>query len=594
MKTSTICIGFLMVLTFSVSGGVALAKETNKLHAMVIGNGDYKVGKLTNPANDAKAISDALSELGFQVTTETNLTHQNMDQSITKFCQGVDEGGLAFFFFAGHGIQVDGENYLIPVDAEIPDQTYVKYKAVSLSLILDTLGKSRSNMNVVVLDCCRNNPFERSWSTRSLGNRGLAAQTSIPEGTIIAYATSPGKTAADGDGGNSPYTTELAAALKQRPQNGLLLRDVFFTASRAVKEKTGQSPWVNMEASLDNFYLRPSEIVATASVPRPEPELDLQTQQMASVISTAEKLDLTADPIEQPLGLEVKSLFDQAEVYLRQGQYDNAIMAYTAILESSTLPTSARQKARKSRGAAYLGRGSKKDLNCAIIDQLAAGLDGIRVTVRTESADLQVGTKKSGHVSRGQVLRVTKAMEHNQSDWFWVAAVNGDETLKGWVTSATVVKSGEVSKPTSTTLPAIPSHPASSNVVIQKPVPAAVPNSFVQPQHHTQSFSQHQHPVTHSGNSTTQSSQFSRPQQQSSHWTNGHSNNSWNNGHAQSGWQHKQSNTWNNNHGHNNWQNNQWKGNNRNNSGAKSIWATPKWESPAEIRRGIANGTLRW
>ncbi|QDS90164.1 Caspase domain protein [Rosistilla ulvae] len=614
-----------LLLAALVCGNNALAKNTQKLHAMVIGNGAYSVGSLANPANDAKAISDALTDLGFDVTTEIDLTHQNMDRAINKFCQQVDEGGLAFFFFAGHGIQVDGENYLIPVDADIPDQSFVKYKAVSLSLILDSLGKSRSNMNVVVLDCCRNNPFERTWTTRSLGQRGLAAQTEVPEGTIIAYATSPGKTASDGDTGNSPYTTELAAALKQRPQKGLLLRDVFFTASRAVKEKTGQSPWVNMEASLDNFYLRPSEIDDSVSVPRPQPELEPEV--IPTGIAKPESMAMESVLVEPTISLEDKSLIDQAEVYLRQGQYANAIVAYTAVLESPSLPTAARQKARKSRGAAYLGRGTQQDLHFAIVDQLAAGLDGIRVTVRNDSSELKVGTKKSGRVSRGQVLRITKSMQHNDKDWFWVAAVNGDETLTGWVTAATVVKSDNTTKPASLAASATPSHSASSNIVVGTPTSVSLPSP--QPQHQIiqtpqpqsfssnhrttvqpQSFSQSQRSVTpshnnfgtHNRNTQRQTMQVVPQQQQNwrSH-NNTHHNNWKTNNHTQKKHHWQQ-----NNHGHHgqikhhqqHQRQNQWGGQNHwggnNQTRVQNNSATLKWGAAGTLRRAIANGTLSW
>ena len=121
--------------------------------------------------------------------------------------------------------------------------------------MLDVLSGSRSNLNVVVLDCCRDNPFQRRWARSISPPRGLAPVSHIPEGTLIAYATGAGKVALDGEGANSPYTQELAKALAQRPQEGLRLRDVFFLASREVKKSTGQTPWMNMEASLDEFYL---------------------------------------------------------------------------------------------------------------------------------------------------------------------------------------------------------------------------------------------------------------------------------------------------------------------------------------------------
>ncbi len=420
----------VVTLAVSVVPVAASAAEGTKLHALVIGNGAYPIGELTNPANDAQSISTALTSLGFDVTTLTDVGQQQMEASVHEFSRKISDGGLAFFFFAGHGVQVNGENYLIPVDAVIPDEFAVKYKTVSLGMVLDALGGSRSNLNVVVLDCCRNNPFQRTW-TRGVSNAGLAATTTIPEGTLIAYATSPGKTASDGKGINSPYTQELAAALTERPATGLLLREVFFKASKAVKDKTGQSPWLNMEASLENFYLRQPETSGLVSSKVEQPSIQEVIKEKAAELTV-------------PQGHRYKSLFDLANQYLLQGQYDNAISAFAAILEDPHLADDIRQKARKGRGAAYLGRGTRQDLEQAIIDYTAAGLPGITLTVHVDEADLKVEKANSGTVRRGQVLQITRS----NGEWFWVAAVNGIEAKQGWIKVDAIIPSN--TKPTAT------------------------------------------------------------------------------------------------------------------------------------------------
>lgn len=282
-----------------------------------------------------------------------------------------------------------------------------------MTSILDALESSKSNLNVAVLDCCRDNPFTRAWRlTRSTGNTGLAAlaESDIPEGTLVAFATPKGDVASDGRGNNSPFTAELAAVLNQRPRNGLLLFDVFREASRAVKEKTGQTPWANLDMTIPKFYLYPP-------------------QETVAKVGTTPVIELPRIDEAKPTPND-GPLFEQASVYLRKGDYANAITAFSAIIDDSSLPNETRQKARKSRGAAYLGRGDEADLDKAIIDHMAAGLTGIPLSVRVDSAELKTGKTAQGTVTKGQVVVVVDRVD---GKWLWVKSVNGDETLRGWV-----------------------------------------------------------------------------------------------------------------------------------------------------------------
>lgn len=205
--------------------------------ALVIGNGAYQETPLANPVNDANDMELTLRELGFTVLKATNANLQTMEALINEFGEKLRGSSVALFFFAGHGLQVDGENYLVPVGAVIGKQADVKYATVHVGKVLDQLGDDPQRANIIILDACRNNPFR---SFRSL-NGGLAP-LDAPAGSLIAYATAPGKVASDGSGRNGLYTGEL---LKQMRVPGQSLSDVLMQTGNSVRERSNgvQVPW---------------------------------------------------------------------------------------------------------------------------------------------------------------------------------------------------------------------------------------------------------------------------------------------------------------------------------------------------------------
>ncbi|CAG0979535.1 hypothetical protein RHDC4_01794, partial [Rhodocyclaceae bacterium] len=165
--------------------------------ALVVGNAAYPSSPLKNPVNDARAISAKLKALGFEVITRENVAQKDMTRAITQFGEKLArKGAVGLFYYAGHGMQVRGKNYLIPVDAQISSEASVRSEAIDVDSMLEQL--STSALGIVILDACRNNPFER----RFRGASGGLAQMDAPKGTLIAYATAPGKVASDGDGRN--------------------------------------------------------------------------------------------------------------------------------------------------------------------------------------------------------------------------------------------------------------------------------------------------------------------------------------------------------------------------------------------------------
>lgn len=231
--------------------GVGENKVNQRRIALVIGNGRYPVSSLPNPVNDAIAMEKALTSVGFQVTRLTDLTQREMKAAIANFGNNLRSGGVGLFYYAGHGNQVKGENYLIPIDSQISKESDVDVYGVNVSNILEQMSGARNSLNILILDACRNNPFIAS-SGRS-GKQGLA-QISASEGLFIAYATAPGSVANDGTGANSPYTEELVKALSVP---GLSIEEVFKFVLRGVKNRTGgkQLPWVSSVLSED-FYFR--------------------------------------------------------------------------------------------------------------------------------------------------------------------------------------------------------------------------------------------------------------------------------------------------------------------------------------------------
>ncbi len=203
----------LLVLFLIVFFALAMFAQTNeKRLALVIGNSEY-IGSnaLKNPVNDANLMSSTLQELGFTVIKRTNATRLQMTQAVAEFWSKLDQYNVALFYFAGHGLQVNGVNYLIPVDATLENKDMVAFEAISVSDISSKFEEYNQNINILILDACRSNPF-RSWSRG--GERGFKAANPA-SGTIIAFATSEGSTAADGTGANGLFTQQLVKQLKQ-------------------------------------------------------------------------------------------------------------------------------------------------------------------------------------------------------------------------------------------------------------------------------------------------------------------------------------------------------------------------------------------
>jgi len=253
-----------LVLILSVPA--LAAPQPERRVALVIGNGAYKQGPLNNPANDARDMAAALKGMGFEVILRENASLRQMNEAIDQFWNSLKRGGVGLFFFAGHGLQVAGENYLVPVDARVAMEQDVQYECVNAGKVLGRMENAGNGLNIVILDACRNNPFARSFRGDS---RGLA-KMDAPTGSLVAFATAPGDVAADGMGKNGLYTSHL---LKHLRTPGLKIEDVLKqtrigVAADSAKMGKRQTPWES-SSLMGDFYFNPGGAMTTAPAVQP-------------------------------------------------------------------------------------------------------------------------------------------------------------------------------------------------------------------------------------------------------------------------------------------------------------------------------------
>lgn len=235
-------------------------------HALVIGNSHYRTMPLENPENDARAMAQLLNKIGFHVTEIENASQKTMYEAIRAFGDVLRRGGVGLFYYAGHGVQVKGHNYLIPVDAVIEREDEVPYQSVDANQVLEKMETAKNPLNIVILDACRNNPFARGSRSASVG----LVQMDAPVGSIIAFATAPGAEASDGTAKNGLYTHYL---LKYMSLPGLKVEDVFKRVRLAVRLETQgkQIPWESTSLEGDFYFIAPALAMVTPPSPAPVP-----------------------------------------------------------------------------------------------------------------------------------------------------------------------------------------------------------------------------------------------------------------------------------------------------------------------------------
>jgi uncharacterized caspase-like protein len=226
---------------------------TGSRSALIIGNGDYEPGALRNPANDAQALADALSRLGFRVTLKTDVDLSGMLHAMTRFVRETRNDNVRLFYYAGHALQHRGKNFLVPIDADIQTPHDIPTQAAEVQQLVDHMQRSEFGVNVVILDACRTYPItvQAKPRTRGVAPTGPAAalpsglaEIVAPRGTVIAFSTAPGAVARDGDALHSVYAKHLLANMEVP---GLTVEQLFKRVRDGVLRETqlAQTPWEN-------------------------------------------------------------------------------------------------------------------------------------------------------------------------------------------------------------------------------------------------------------------------------------------------------------------------------------------------------------
>jgi hypothetical protein len=261
-----IIIAAALGVTLGVTGPVEGAERRV---ALVIGNSAYQsTAALLNPRNDAKAVGDALKRLGFEVEVAIDLSKVALDQAVRRFGDRLEGASVALFYYAGHGLEVNGVNYLVPIDATLDKERDVYYQAMDVNLVMREM-EAETRVNMVFLDACRNNPLARKLRASGRGiavGRGLAP-IDASAGTLISYATKGGDIAEDGDGRNSPYTTALLKHIETPGIDvSIMLRRVREDVIKATQKR--QVPW-EYGALMGEFYFKVAQPLPPPTPPEP-------------------------------------------------------------------------------------------------------------------------------------------------------------------------------------------------------------------------------------------------------------------------------------------------------------------------------------
>jgi uncharacterized caspase-like protein len=271
--------------------------------ALVIGNSAYEAAPLRNPVNDAKDFAAALADSGFEVTRLENASLRELRAALRDFGDRLKkQGGVGLFYFAGHGMQVKGRNYLIPVAAQIEREDEVEFESLDANLVLEKLDSAGNRFNIVILDACRNNPFARSFRSSTQG----LAQMDAPSGAVVAFATSPGSVASDGGGRNGLYSQHLIESVR-RP--GLKIEEVFKQVRAAVRRDSNgkQTPWESTSLEGD-FYFHPVDLASAEAVRKQQEQERLEAAVRVAVAQERERKEFEQARLEAAAGSSAQSV----------------------------------------------------------------------------------------------------------------------------------------------------------------------------------------------------------------------------------------------------------------------------------------------
>jgi len=358
----------------------------DKRYALVIGNanytGDRNIKPLKNPLHDARDMRDALKSVGFEVIYRENVPNgEQMERAVEKFTQKLENGGVGLFFYAGHGVQAQGINYLIPTRVSIPTQIELKHRAMRAEYVLEKMEYARNGMNIIILDACRNNPLPARG--RSASKTGLAKMDN-PSGSILIFATAAGDTAYDGKGRNGVFTKHLLRGIKNYgdlPVEAMLKKVRIAVEQETIDEPVPQIPWQNSSLKRD-FCFSPSgcfdpaaearQQIEQAELARKQAEERARQQieqvelarkqaeeQARQQIEQAELAKQQAEERVRKARIEVEEAKRQAEETAKQEKatYSNSPrIDEAAILEAARIIQESKQRTKQAEQAAELAR----------------------------------------------------------------------------------------------------------------------------------------------------------------------------------------------------------------------------------------------
>lgn len=314
----------------SMRGIQPVSKNAAKVHqkrlAMVIGNSDYEKSKLKNPVNDAESMTRLLRRLDFDVDLIKNGSRRDMVKEMNDFGRKLSQVDVGLFYYAGHGIQVNGRNYLIPTDAVLETEGDVEFEAIDLGRVLSKMEDSRCPLNIVILDACRDNPFARSFRSAS---KGLAL-VDAPRGTLLAFSTSPGSVAADGKGSNGIYTKHLLNNI-ERPN--LSIEEVFKQVRIGVVNDTDgkQTPWES-SSLMGSFHFQADN--ENSSTPTKDTSLAPQSSTIKK--AAVSEPQPQSKPSPKPMPAQVASIKHKPASAVKHPKLSAEVRKYIRMLQSSS------------------------------------------------------------------------------------------------------------------------------------------------------------------------------------------------------------------------------------------------------------------
>jgi len=426
----------------------ATAQQTprSQRYALLIGVNDYAppLGKLEFCHNDMRDLQAHFVGAGFTANCITLMRDQaedsalrpsksNIEKQLELRLQLANENDLVVVAFSGHGVHVDGKSYLCPSDARLDANDSL----ISIDDVYAQMEACRATRKLLIIDACRNEPIVRGFRAGRLADdlaievqappKGLVVLSSceakqfsaedakLKHGVFMYYVMEGLKGAADSD-------TEVGGNANGR----ISLHELYEYAHEKTKNHVATSHRIVQRPAMRGEIVGLFELALVPNAVRLS-----ELQQRVQHADSSKNSD--NGPSEQPVN---HRLLSQGDVYLRQGDYENAIRTYGVVVDDTTLDSKTRNAARKSRGAAYLARGGKTDIDKALIDQLAAGQPGIRMVLRAPSAELKVVNDVRGRLQRNQTVLVTTIA----GNWLWVESVDGNDRLQGYLAKDAVLE----------------------------------------------------------------------------------------------------------------------------------------------------------